>query len=406
MQLSHSSQFQLVEDNQIYCYEDLQVIADKNVPFASSESALFIKGSSVKSILIGIIAALKHKCSIYLIRDFSNLPQEAKSMNADWLLRHNISEQEHKGVIWLQTSGTSGHPKWLAHNPNELLAAIAPGSKRVTWMLSFQPASFAGLQVILSAVLGGHKLVCPNPNSTPSEFVQLVSKHNITHMSGTPTFWRSFLRASFNSNFVLEQITLGGEVADQATLNTLSERFSSASIRHIYATTELGVVFTVKDGKAGFPTSWFGENLTNRVKLSLSDNNTLLITGPRASLNHKDKVWDTQDVVSVEGERAYFKGRADSLINVGGSKVFPEEVESHLLQLPCISDVVVTAQPNPITGYILIADVVPNKQVDEFEIRKQINDHLQALPRYARPALLRFKDQFSFSATGKKSRQL
>jgi acyl-coenzyme A synthetase/AMP-(fatty) acid ligase len=161
---------------------------------------------------------------------------------------------------------------------------------------------------------------------------------------------------------------------------------------------------TIQDRKAGFPASWLGKTLANGVTLSISNDQTLLVSNPRISFNQRVDYWDTRDVVAIIDDRVFFKGRADTLINVGGLKVFPEEVEAHLLKLPQISDVLVSSQPNPITGQILIAEIVPNGLIESALLRNQIEDHLRELPRHARPALLRFKAQLSNVRTGKKSR--
>jgi acyl-coenzyme A synthetase/AMP-(fatty) acid ligase len=399
-------QFKLFENDQVYCYEDFKLVAANQNPLGKSDFSVIVNGSTVKNIVSGIIAASFYKCSVYLFRESAIKAYESKLTDAFLPPQNHFSQQKHNGLIWLQTSGTSGEPKWFAHRLEDLFGAIAPGSERVTWMLTYEPTSFAGLQVILSALLGGHQLVCPKDKSSTSEYVNLAEKHNITNMSGTPTFWRAFLRASVNASLSIKKVTLGGEVADQATLDELVKRFKNAEIRHIYATTELGVVLTVKDGKAGFPSSWIGKTLPNGLELSLSSMNSLLIAGPKVGSRFNDEKFDTRDVIAIEEERAFFKGRADTLINVGGSKVYPEEVESFLLQLSCISDVIVSGHTSPITGHILIADIVPSMQVEELEIRKEIHEHLKVLPRYARPALLRFKKELFMGGTGKKPRLL
>ncbi len=197
-------------------------------------------------------------------------------------------------------------------------------------------------------------------------------------------------------------MTLGGEAPDQGLLDALKARFPDAALRHIYATTEVGAVFSVTDGRAGFPRNWLYEPL-NGLKLTLSEHDTLRVENPRASVQARTGIWDTGDVVELIGDRVLFRGRTDSMVNVGGVKVFPETVEAHILASPWVQEARVTSKPNPITGAILIADIVlkPLPGDHEGEIRAHINE----LPRAQRPASLRFVAAIETGATGKKARR-
>ncbi len=306
------------------------------------------------------------------------------------------------GSVWLQTSGTTGTPKWSGYALNDLKARIAPGKgDRARWLLTFHPAAFAGVQVILSAMMGGHALVSPRLDATVADMARVAVANDVTHISGTPTFWRAFLMALGDQPLDLRGVTLGGEAADQAILDALKVRFPNAALRHIYATTEAGTVFTVSDGRAGFPRNWLYEPLKG-LKLTLSDHDTLRIENPRASAQARAGIWDTGDVVEMVGDRVLFRGRTDSMVNVGGVKVFPETVEAHILASPWVQEARVTAKPNPITGAILIADIVLKPLPGDHEA--EIRAHIAALPRAQRPASLRFVEAIETGATGKKVR--
>ena len=322
-----------------------------------------------------------------------------------WLLRDAASPPDTSasgGRVWLQTSGTTGKPKWAGYSVAHLAARIAKGKgERARWLLTYNPGAFAGVQVILSAMIGGHALVAPAPGAPVSEMARIAVSTGVTHVSGTPTFWRAFLMAIGDAPLPLLSITLGGEAVDQPLLDSLKQRFPEAKLRHIYATTEVGTVFSVSDGRAGFPRDWLYQPL-NGLKLTLSADDTLRVENPQASGTAQNQVWDTGDVVELSGDRVLFKGRIDALVNVGGVKVFPETVEAHLLALPFVQDVRVTPKPNPITGHVLTADIVLKPFSGEVE--PAIKAHLAELPRAARPASLRFVDALDIGATGKKLR--
>jgi acyl-coenzyme A synthetase/AMP-(fatty) acid ligase len=67
---------------------------------------------------------------------------------------------------------------------------------------------------------------------------------------------------------------------------------------------------------------------------------------------------DTGDIVERRGERYYFVGRKDGVINVGGHKVRPEEVEAVLNCHPGVRMSFVRGRKSPITGAVVVADVV------------------------------------------------
>lgn len=349
--------FELIEDDRIV--SDLTPSGNAVVDVAMSGTE-------------GVIRAIQG-AGTYLMRDASAPPPND---NPD-------------GKIWLQTSGTTGLPKWVGHDLAALTAKIRAGEgEQARWLLTFNPGSYAGLQVILSAVIGGHVLVAPAYGADVTEMAAQAVAQGVTHISGTPTFWRAFLMALGDRPLDLKAVTLGGEAADQAILTALRTRFPDAHLRHIYATTEAGTILTVSDGLAGFPTRLLGDDL------AITDD-TLRVCGR-----------DTGDVVEVIDDRVLFRGRRDAMVNIGGVKVYPETVEAHLLGLPFIQEVRVTPKPNPITGHILTADILLKPFCADLSggVEAQIRAHLALLPRAARPASLRFVDHIAVGATGKKLR--
>jgi acyl-CoA synthetase (AMP-forming)/AMP-acid ligase II len=271
--------------------------------------------------------------------------------------------------IVLTTSGTTGTPKAALHPLARLLGRIAPPRDAPAaagrWLLTYHPASFAGVQVILSALVAGMPLIAAG-DGRMATLAGLALAHRPTHVSGTPTFWRTFLGALGGraGELPLRAVTLGGEAADPATLDLVRRRFPQARVTHIYASTEAGAVFAVKDGRAGFPAAWL-ESGVEGARLRIRDG-VLEVRSPRAMAGYLDRPaaqgadgWlATGDLVAIEADRVLFRGRVDAVINVGGAKVLPDEVEAVLLGLPFIRDVRVFGRPNPITGTLVAAEVV------------------------------------------------
>lgn len=331
-------------------------------------------------------------------------------------LRRPLSEAPaDTGAIHLMTSGTTGLPKVARHSLASLTSAIrrTENSAEARWLLTYPTTSFAGLQVVLAAVLGGGELYAP-PDSSPPALVRELRSREITHVSGTPSLWRKLLLAIAPENPVpsLKNITLGGEAVDQATLDRLSHAFPQARLRHVYASTEAGVIFTVADHRAGFPASYLQEG-AGQTELRIRDG-ILEVRTPglmkkyvsgHASPLTEDGWLATGDSVQLSGDRVAFQGRVDGRFNVGGFKVFPDQVEEVVLAVEGVADVRVYAEKGPLAGDVLVAEVVARPNQDRAEVRTRLVGHLRrTLPGFAVPRIIRFTEAVALSASQKKAR--
>ncbi|MFP5517878.1 MAG: AMP-binding protein [Alphaproteobacteria bacterium] len=312
--------------------------------------------------------------------------------------------------VTLESSGTTGTPKRLCHQFDRLrgrLRGVAEEGAR--WLLTYDPGAFAGLQVMLTAAAAGALLVAMPRNASGgvgiAALAEAARRHAVTHVSGTPSFWRAFLMALGDADLPLRAVTLGGEAADQPLLDRLAERFPEARLRHIYASTEAGALFAVADGRAGFPAAWLDE-APDGLALRIFDG-MLEVRSPRAAPGIADaEGWlSTGDLVERQGDRVLFAGRLDGLVNIGGVKVSPEAVERRLLAVGGVADAAVSAVPSPITGHLLTATIVPAPGADVEALRAALRAATADLPPAARPRALSFADHIPLSAAGKKSRK-
>ena len=81
------------------------------------------------------------------------------------------------------------------------------------------------------------------------------------------------------------QITLGGEAVDQDLLDRLHAAFPHARLTHIYASTEMGVCFSVRDGKAGFPADYLSDR-SLPCQLRIASDGELEIRSKRAMVGY------------------------------------------------------------------------------------------------------------------------
>ncbi len=312
------------------------------------------------------------------------------------------------------TSGTTATPKLVSHQFSGLVRTTRRDTERgrqQVWGLLYDFSRFAGLQVVLQSLLSGAALAVPDMTKPLAEQLAFLAEAGCTHLSATPTLWRKILMTPGGGNLALGQITLGGEIADSAVLNTLSKAFPEARLSHIFASTEAGVGFSVTDGMEGFPASYLVLSPSG-IRLRIEDgrlhvkNDSVSSDYLGGDGNVSKNGWvDTGDVVERIGERVFFRGRANGVINVGGNKVHPEEVERVIVSHPDILMARVYARSNPISGSLVAADVVPRATADE-AFRKNLTDYLKThLERYMVPAILRITEPFETTPAGKINRE-
>lgn len=301
---------------------------------------------------------------------------------------------------WLMTtSGTTGRPKIVAHTLASLSRTVShyPANQTARWGLLYDPTRFAGMQVVLQALIGRARLIAPDLDAPLAGQVAGLLQAGCTHLSATPTLWRRLLMVPELGRLPLRQITLGGEIVDQGVLDALRAAFAEARITHIYASTEAGVGFSVNDGQAGFPVSYF-EHLPGGLRMEVVED-TLHFHLPTGRVNSGDRV-------RIDGARAYFLGRDNGMINVGGVKIYPESVEKVVMEVPGVALARIYAKKNPITGALVAADVMPDGAIEKPALKQAITAHCKAhLEREAVPAMIRFVADLEVSAAGKISRK-
>ena len=330
-----------------------------------------------------------------------------------------------RATEWLMlTSGTSGAPKIVRHTLEGLTGAIvADGLARgaaPVWATFYDIRRYGGLQIFLRAVIGGGSMVLSAPGEPLADHVARLAARGVTHISGTPSHWRKLLMSGSAASFAPRYVRLSGEIADQAVLDGLAKTFPHASIGHAYASTEAGVGFAVNDGREGFPAGLIGEN-RDGVEMKVEDG-SLRIRSKRAAhayvgknaaaLTDKDGFVDTGDMVELRGDRYYFVGRRGGIINIGGLKVHPEEIEAVINRHGEVRMSRARSRRSPITGSIVVADVVLADPCDNGRrdaIRNQIRDQILAdcrasLASHKVPAVIRFVEVLDVTPAGKLAR--
>lgn len=341
------------------------------------------------------------------------------------LAKMNLTANGNPSLIeteWLVcTSGTTSSPKIVKHTLNSLSATTKVGAgSNYKWGLLYRLERFAGLQVFMQAIFGGSKICFREDHETLSETLQKFSNFGVDCLSATPTMWRKLLIQPEHELLKLDQITLGGEIVTDDILKALKISYPNAKIRHIYASTEAGVGFSVTDGKSGFPASYLTNPppgvslrinpLTQILEIKRHEITTKYL-GSSDDFRTPDGYVTTGDIVKLVNERIYFLGRSNGSLNVGGNKVFPEMVERTLLSYPGVIYASVSGKTSSFVGNLILAKIFISKSAHAET--KQVNDLRREILHYCRsklaphevPAIIEFLPEIPNSTSGKTERK-
>ena len=340
---------------------------------------------------------------------------QAPAPSPEWAEVAPVCESE-----WaLFTSGTTGAPKLVVHTLDGLTGAIRNGTppQSPIWATFYDIRRYGGLQILLRALLGGATLGVTGHDEATEDYLARLATLGVTHLTGTPSHWRHALMSPRVTALPLTYARLSGEIADQAILDRLQAAFPAARVGHAYASTEAGVGFEVTDGREGFPASYLERETPVAMKLV---DGVLHVRSERTAARYLDDdapvlveddgYVNTDDMIELRddpmaGARCLFLGRKAGLINVGGLKIHPEEVEAVINRHPDVDLSRVYARKNPVTGALVAAEVVlksPARPELKQEILTACRSYLGAAKT---PVSLAFVDSLPMTAGGKLERK-
>ena len=318
--------------------------------------------------------------------------------------------RQHPGLV-LFSSGSTGKSKAALHDFIPLLEKFkVPRHRRVT--LTFLLLDHIGGINTLFYTLANGGTVVSVPSRDPDVVCRAIETHRVQTLPTSPTFLNLLLISEAYRRYdlsSLELITYGTEVMPESTLHRIHALFPHVQLLQTYGLSELGILRSksrdsnslwVKIGGEGFETKVVDGVLWIRAR-------SAMLGYLNAPSPFDEEGWmNTQDVVEVDGEYIRILGRRSEIINVGGQKVYPAEVESVLLQIPNIKDVVVVGERHPITGQIVTACVNLFEPEDLTELKRRVRAFCrERLAPYKIPVKIVITDQEQHSARFKKMRK-
>lgn len=326
-------------------------------------------------------------------------------------LLRGLQDQRQPGLV-LFSSGSTGAPKAAVHNLHTLLSRFREPRHRqrmITFLLFDHIGGFNTLMYTLANQGCAITLAARNPDAV----CRAIAQHRAEVLPTSPTFLNLMLMGGAIERFDLSSlkvINYATEVMPAATLARLNERLPQVTFHQSYGLSEMGIMRTKSRSSDSLWLRLVGEGYETRVVdgVLLIKSETSMLGYLNAPSPFTDNGWfNTQDEVELDGEWFRFKGRQSDIINVGGEKVYPAEVESVILEVDNIDDVTVAKEPHPFTGNIVVAQVRPQQPEDIEALAKRIRQHCFArLPSYKVPVKVTLAEDEGITSRFKKRRQL
>lgn len=280
--------------------------------------------------------------------------------------KHPLIEQlagARQGGIILFTSGSTGPPKAALHSVERFLRKFVKKRGRAFRTMAFLLFDHvAGLDTVFYTLMHGGALILTRRRD-PDSILALIESQKVEVLPTSPSFLRMLCALTSARKYDLSSlkvITYASEPMDPDTLKRINAAFPRVQITQKYGTTETGSPRTVSRGNNSLWLKFDGEDMKTRVVdgvLWIRSERSILgyLNAPSPIIEHG--WYCTGDLVEVDGEWIRFLGRANDIINVGGEKVTPTEVEQAILELSFVRDVAVFGQPHVLLGQVVAARV-------------------------------------------------
>lgn len=346
-----------------------------------------------------------------LSTDTSDTPSlKATGRLAEHELYQRLRQAGAPGLV-LFSSGTTGRSKASVLDFAKLVGRADMGPLRPRRVLAFLSLDHIGGINTLLRTFGQGGCIVTVSERTPQTVFAAVAAHQVDTLPTTPTFLTmGLISGELDKHDLssLQLITYGTEPMPIQTLRKLGTALPMAKLKQTYGLSELGILPTKSRGNDSL---WMKLGGTG-FDLKIIDN-ILWIRSDMAMLGYlnapapfdEDGYFNTQDVVEVDGEYVRVLGRKSEIINVGGEKVYPNEVESVLLEAGNVIEAVVSGKPSPVTGMVVKAVVRLASPEPASTAQRRIREHCRGrLEAFKVPVLIDISDQPQHSDRLKKIR--
>lgn len=416
---ARGDQVALITGGQEYTYSSIvkeyekafKILSDANVPensivalhgeFTPQNIGFMLAIINKGCIYVPIATAVKDKNLYLKIAQVQYYVKDASVEKIDIVPSHEILtgliSKKNPGIIFF-SSGTTGEPKAAVHNLVPMLEKYKVDGKALKSMAFLLFDHIGGFNTVMYNLANGGLLVTLQ-NRSAEEVASSIEKYKLELLPTSPSFINIMLFSRIYEKFDLSSlkiISYGTEPMPQTTLKKIHEILPNVRLKQTYGLSEVGIMRTKSEADDSL---WLkvGGDETHQIKIV---DGILFIKSKMSMLGYlnapspfDEEGWmNTKDRVEQKGDYIRILGRDSEMINVGGEKVFPEEVENILLEVDGVKDAVVSKEAHPMLGNIVTCRIACDEGTDTAALKKTIQKHcVERLERFKRPVKYTFE---------------
>lgn len=321
-----------------------------------------------------------------------------------------IRQRGTAGLV-LFSSGSTGKSKAIVHDLAALLAKFTVPRNTMRTVLFLQFDHIGGINTLLYTLANKGMAIIPE-NRRPLTVCQAIENHKAEVLPTSPTFLNLLLLSGAVHECDLSSlklVTYGTEPMPASTLEAMNQHFPHIRMLQTYGLSEVGILRSKSRDSDSLWVKVGGEDYQTKIvdgKLCIKSKSAMLGYLNAPSPFDEDGYMNTGDQVEQDGDWIKILGRESEVINVGGEKVYPAEVESVLLKMDGVEDVAVYSLKHPITGMTVAAEIkiTTGESLSEFKVR--LRKHCAALiPAFKVPSKITLIDHHTHNARFKRMRK-
>ncbi len=392
---------EILRNNNVKQNSVISLLAD----FTPQSIAMFLALIEIDAIIVPISKTIKNIESYIRVSEseyfIDEQSEDVKVNKLDTEVKHqmllDLKEKKAPGLI-LFSSGTTGEPKAALHNLTYLLDKFRKEGKRLSTVTFLLFDHIGGFNTMMHTLVNGG-LIVTLKTRTADEVCSLIEKYKLQLLPTSPTFINLIVLNKTYEKYdlsSLEIITYGTEPMPESTLKAMHKILPNAKLKQTYGLSEVGIMPTKSENSESL---WMKLRNDETFQTKIIDD-ILYIKSKSAMIGYlnapspfdEDGWFNTKDKVLVKGDYVKILGRTTDLINVGGQKVYPIEVESTFLECLGVLDIRVYGADNPIMGKVVEAEVKVSEENNNRDFVKQLR-------KFAKEKLEAFKIPTKFKLT-------
>ena len=335
---------------------------------------------------------------------------ENRGVVSDNALLAEFRERGAPGLV-LFSSGSTGEPKGMLHDLGRVAEKFRSPRSPVVAIPFLMMDHFGGINTLL-AITSSLGTVVTVADRSVASICAAIARHRVQLLPATPSFLTLLMASDAHREHDLSsltRITYGTEVMPQTTLDRVRAAFPGVVLQQTYGLSEVGVLRSQSRDDGSLWMRIGGDGFRTRVA-----DGVLWIKSDFAMLGYlnapsefdADGWFNTHDQVEVDGEWFRVLGRVTDLINVGGQKVYPAEVEGVVLDVDNVHDVAVHGEQHALLGQVVVATIVLDRPEPVESVKKRVRKACAAqLANYKVPVKVVLSDGPLHSSRQKKIRR-